>query len=132
MARACPRPRAVPDPDAGPAAGRLVWLFDVDGTLLLTDGASREAFSHALRVVLGIDDDLSEVPFLGRTEPLIVADILSRHGAQLSPDVEPRFWNVLFDHMRRLLVAPRGRMMPGVRSEERRVGKEARLRWARH
>jgi phosphoglycolate phosphatase-like HAD superfamily hydrolase len=104
----------VPEPDVGPAAKRLVWLFDIDGTLLLTDGASREAFSHALKVVLGIEDDLAQVPFLGRTEPVIVADILSRHDAGLSPADEPRFWNVLFDHMRRILVHPRGHLMPGV------------------
>jgi phosphoglycolate phosphatase-like HAD superfamily hydrolase len=65
-------------------------------------------------VVLGIEDDLSQVPFLGLTEPVIVADILGRHSAHLSPADEPLFWNVLFDHMRRILVAPRGHLMPGV------------------
>jgi FMN phosphatase YigB (HAD superfamily) len=43
---------------------RLVWLFDVDGTLIRTHG-SREAFRAATRLLTGQDDTLEGVPFAG-------------------------------------------------------------------
>src|SRR6478672_10392497 len=112
------------DPGAGASEGRerptfhmvptprLAWLFDVDGTLLLTEGAAREAFARTVREVLGIDDDLRDIAFAGRTEPLILGDIMAAHGRTLSTEDEARFWNVVFDHMRRLLGPDRGRLLP--------------------
>jgi len=93
---------------------RLVWLFDVDGTLLLTDGAAREAFSHALRERLGIEDDLGEVAFAGRTDPLILADILRKHGRGPLDGESEEFWEAVYAHMRALLAPGRGRLLPGV------------------
>ena len=93
---------------------RLAWLFDVDGTLLLTEGAAREAFACAVRDRLGVADDLRDIGFAGRIEPLILADILRKHGRVLTPEEEARFWDLVFGHMRRLLRPERGRMMPGV------------------
>ena len=48
-----------------PGARALVWLFDIDGTLLLTQGAGRDALSLALRDQFGVEDDLSGIPFAG-------------------------------------------------------------------
>jgi len=93
---------------------RLVWLFDVDGTLLLTEGAARAAFSGAVRDQFGIEDDLADIAFAGRIEPLIVADILRKHGRSFDLAGEARFWDSVFDHMRRELRPGRGQMMPGI------------------
>ncbi len=93
---------------------RLAWLFDVDGTLLLTGGAARESFSCAVRDRLGIEDDLKDVSFAGRTEPHILADILAKHGRTFDAHDEARYWDAVFGHMRRLLVPGRGGLMPGV------------------
>ncbi len=93
---------------------RLAWLFDVDGTLLLTGGAAREAFACAVRDRLGVEDDLRDIAFAGRIEPLILRDILAKHGRALDHDDEARFWDSVFAHIRRLLRPGRGRLMPGV------------------
>ena len=93
---------------------RLVWLFDVDGTLILTDGAAREAFSFAVRERLGVEDDLRDIPFAGRTDPLILADILARHGRGLPDGEAPRFWQTVYARMETLLTPGRGRLLPGV------------------
>ncbi len=95
-------------------AVRLAWLFDVDGTLLLTEGAAREAFACAVRDHLGVADDLKDIGFAGRIEPLILADILRKHRRRLTHEEEARFWDLVFGHMRRLLAPGRGRMMTGV------------------
>jgi phosphoglycolate phosphatase-like HAD superfamily hydrolase len=97
-----------------PTSFRLAWLFDIDGTLLTTDGAARESFSHAVRDCLGVEDDLTDVPFAGRTEPLILADILAKHGVAFHDGDEARFWNTVFDHMRARFHSGRGRLFPGV------------------
>ena len=93
---------------------RLVWLFDVDGTLLLTDGAAREAFEFAVRERLGVEDDLRDIAFAGRTDPLILADILAKHGRELPDGETPRFWQAAYSRMETLLTPGRGRLLPGV------------------
>jgi phosphoglycolate phosphatase len=103
-----------PGHDTVNPTARLAWLFDVDGTLLLTEGAAREAFACAVRDHLGVSDDLKDINFAGRIEPLILADILRKHGRSLAPPEEARFWDLVFGHMRRLLGPGRGRTMAGV------------------
>jgi phosphoglycolate phosphatase-like HAD superfamily hydrolase len=103
---------------------RLAWLFDVDGTLLSTQGAAREAFSSAVRECFGVEDDLADVPFAGRTEPLILGDILRKHGRRFEDGEEARFWNAVFAAMRASFVPPRGRLMPGVTELLDRIERE--------
>ncbi len=93
---------------------RLAWLFDIDGTLLLTEGAAREAFASAFHAHFGIEDDLRDIAFAGRVEPLILADILAKHRLEIADGDEACFWNQVFDRMRRLLGPNRGRLLPGV------------------
>ena len=101
-------------PRARGSAPRLAWLFDVDGTLLLTDGASREAFASAVAQHLGVEDDLRDIAFAGSTEPRILGDILYKHGRRFAGGEEPRFWATVFERMRALLHPERGRLLPGV------------------
>lgn len=93
---------------------RLAWLFDVDGTLLTTEGAAREAFARAVRESFGVDDPLGDIAFAGRTEPLILADILAKHRVRFADGEEARFWDRVFEAMRDAFRPPRGRLLPGV------------------
>ncbi|MBI5710381.1 MAG: HAD family hydrolase [Candidatus Eisenbacteria bacterium] len=52
--------------------------------------------------------------FAGRTEPLILGDILRKHGRILEHGDEARFWDAVFAHIRELLRPARGRLLPGV------------------
>jgi phosphoglycolate phosphatase len=106
---------------------RLAWLFDVDGTLLTTEGAAREAFARAVRESFGADDSLGDIAFAGRTEPLILADILAKHCVRLADGEEARFWDRVFDAMRGAFRPPRGRLLPGVEPLLNRI--EAELAW---
>jgi len=97
------------------APASLVWLFDVDGTLLLTDGAGRRAMSAALQERFGIADDLAGIAMSGRTDPLIVGDVFRRHDLPLElADVHSEFWTSVLAHMRRLMDPPPGGLLPGV------------------
>ena len=92
---------------------RLAWLFDVDGTLIRTYG-SREAFRVATRLLTGVDDPLEGVPFAGRTDPLILADIMKRHGRALGAEEIERFWQTALTVMDEMLQRGTGVVLPGV------------------
>jgi len=100
-------------------------LFDVDGTLLHTEGAAREAFVLAVRDVLGRNDDLSDIAFAGRIEPQILGDIFAKHGIAPGDGVEPRFWDAVMAHMRVVLRPGRGWLLDGVREALDAIGREA-------
>ena len=96
---------------------RLV-LFDIDGTILLTDGAGRRAVNRALIEVfgtLGPDDHR----FDGKTDPQIVREMMRLAGheddhidARMTPLLE-RYVDLLHEELRR---GSGGiRLMPGVR-----------------
>jgi phosphoglycolate phosphatase len=93
---------------------RIVWLFDIDGTLLSTDGAAREAFAFAVHERLGVEDSLGDIAFAGRTDPLILGDILRKHGRTFRDGEEARFWDTTYAEMEALLAPGRGSLLPGV------------------
>lgn len=63
----------------GPGRHRLV-LFDIDGTLIWTGGAGSRALTRAFEAWAGIPDGLDGIPVPGRTDTIILADLLRRHG----------------------------------------------------
>ena len=58
---------------------RLV-LFDIDGTLLSTNGAARRAFHRALLDVYGMAGPIDTHEFDGKTDPQIARELLSAAG----------------------------------------------------
>src|SRR6266508_4759158 len=58
---------------------RLI-LFDIDGTLLWTDGAGRRAIHRALLDEAGTAGPIDRYRFDGKTDPQIVQDLLSLAG----------------------------------------------------
>jgi len=102
----------------------LVWLFDVDGTLLLTKGAGREAMSLAFQDLFGIEDDLTSIPFAGRTDAVILGDMLAKHGLELRDGERQRYWDRVAARMRTLMDPPRGGLLAGVRPLLDTIGAE--------
>ena len=58
----------------------VIVLFDIDGTLLTTGGAARQAFTRALSEAAGRPIDPDGYCFSGRTDPQIARDILTAAG----------------------------------------------------
>lgn len=102
----------------------LVWLFDIDGTLLLTRGAGRDALVRGFRECHGIEDDLRDIPFAGRTDLLIVRDVAARHGLTLDDAELAGLFRSVAAHMRVLMDPPRGALLPGVSSLLEEVARE--------
>jgi phosphoglycolate phosphatase len=82
-----------------------IVLFDVDGTLLWTDGAGRRAVHRALRDVLSIEQPAAGFRFDGRTDPEIVRLLAAaagrEHGPSVIADVLEHYVTLLVDELSR-------------------------------
>lgn len=58
---------------------RLI-LFDIDGTILSTNGAAKRAFHRALLDVYGVAGPIATHPFDGKTDPQIARELLREAG----------------------------------------------------
>jgi phosphoglycolate phosphatase-like HAD superfamily hydrolase len=96
---------------------RLV-LFDIDGTILLTDGAGRRAIHRALLELVGAAGPIGDHRFDGKTDPQIVRELLALagHGDTGMQDriqaVCDRYLELLEDELTR---PTQTRVMAGVR-----------------
>lgn len=72
---------------------RVVYLFDLDGTLLRCGGAGRRAFDRALASTFALDRGSAGVVFAGRTDPALLDEILqARRGQAASADERAAFY----------------------------------------
>ncbi len=80
-------------------------LFDLDGTLLWTDGAGRRAIHRSLRDVLGIEHPAAGFRFDGRTDPEIVRLLAAAagrpHDEAVIAEVLRRYVGLLDEELRR-------------------------------
>lgn len=81
-------------------------LFDIDGTLLTTNGASRGIIQRVLGERTGRPVTTDGVAFAGRTDPAIMFDLLSRSGLDPvaidrdMPDLLSEYADALEAHLR--------------------------------
>jgi phosphoglycolate phosphatase-like HAD superfamily hydrolase len=92
-----------------------VLLFDIDGTLIYTGGAGKRAFVETLREAFGIEDTLEDIPFSGKTDPLIIREIFAKHEIEPSAGHFDLFLSRYVGCLQRLIADPRGIVMPGIR-----------------
>lgn len=95
---------------------RLI-LFDIDGTLISTNGIARAAFSEAIDEALGRPSIASTYDFAGKTDQQIYTDIL--RGSQAGDEDIARLKDATFDTFFRLLeqrlTVDNVTVLPGVR-----------------
>ena len=92
-------------------------LFDIDGTLLTTDGAARRAFEAALIDVFGTAGPIEDLSFAGKTDPQIACELML--GAGLGrPQIEDglsALWDRYVECLETELASASPRVFPGVR-----------------
>jgi len=79
-----------------------VVLFDIDGTILWTDGAGRRAVHHALEEVFGAAAPEGH-EFDGKTDPQIVRELMGRAGMEPG-DIDDRLEDALTRYVERLSI----------------------------
>lgn len=83
------------------AAGPLVVLWDIDGTLLSSDGAGRWAMEQSFRDLFGVRCALRDTELAGRTDEVILMDSARAAGLTMTSDDQAAFRS----HYARLLEA---------------------------
>jgi phosphoglycolate phosphatase len=90
-----------------------IFLFDIDGTLIRSQGAGRQAIDVALQAVFGkVGSQAVEVN--GRTDRGIARHLFQHHGIDDSPDNWHRFRTAYLDHLPDCLRNRTGTVLPGV------------------
>jgi phosphoglycolate phosphatase len=89
-------------------------LFDIDGTLLTTDGAGRAALRAAGADIFGIEEDLEGVAVSGNTDVAIVHEILKKNGIPESEVNVNRYLGAYLTHLKQRLLQQPGDILPGV------------------
>ena len=83
-----------------------VLLFDVDGTLVSTDGAGRRALAAAFECVVGRGTIVEGLDFAGTTDPYIVRHGLGVLGEPDSPAVVAAVLDAYVERLREELAVP--------------------------
>ncbi|MFQ5744021.1 MAG: HAD family hydrolase [Acidobacteriota bacterium] len=101
---------------------RLV-LFDIDGTLLSTDGAARRAFRAALLELFGVAGPIDRHSFCGKTDPQIVGELLTAAGlpAKTIAAGLPALWQNYLERLRKELRHSTPRVYAGVHAILERI-----------
>ena len=92
-------------------------LFDIDGTLINTDGAGRLAMVMAGRELWDIPDAFEGYDFPGKTDPLILRDTCLRwFGEPPTAEMSKTFMDSYLKHLKKMIGAGRVavKILPGV------------------
>lgn len=92
---------------------RLV-LFDIDGTLIRTDGAGIKAFRLALETQFKVRDGINGVKFAGRTDTGVAREVFLRHGIEPSTENFQLFFDCYAHWLGHILTETRGEICPGI------------------
>lgn len=91
-----------------------LFLFDIDGTLLTTDGAGRAALRSAGADLFAIEEDLRTINVSGSTDTAIVQDILRHHSLDVSTANVNRYLGGYLVWLKQHLASQSGAILPGV------------------
>jgi phosphoglycolate phosphatase len=72
-------------------------LFDIDGTLIRSAGAGKNAMEQALEVVYSVKSGLRDIQMMGRTDPSIVDEVVLQYHLVDSEEKRERFRNFYFN-----------------------------------
>ena len=103
----------------------MIWLFDIDGTLVRCNGAGSSAMSQAFRAAFGKPCDLTAITFSGRTDTAITADIFNQSGIPLTLDNVKLFNELYLAHLPAELESRGGTVLPGAREWVERIASHA-------
>ncbi len=97
---------------------RKLVLFDIDGTILLSDGAGRRSIHAAIVAAAGVMADVPAIRFDGKTDPQIVTELLTAlaHPGARDPEVIAAVLERYVGHLEGDLAVNghRSRVMPGI------------------
>ena len=95
-------------------AQKKLFLFDIDGTLLLTGRAGEHALREALKERFGVDDDLAAISFAGSTDGAIVRQMFEANAIPHTPENVADLLDGYVHHLALELPRREGKVLPGI------------------
>ncbi len=92
----------------------IAFLFDLDGTLLTTEGVGRAALKQASADAFGVAEDLTGVTIAGNTDAKIAREILAKHDLAANETSVNRLLGAYLAHLAAGLRTNPGRTLPGI------------------
>jgi phosphoglycolate phosphatase len=103
-------------------------LFDIDGTLLLTNRGGGRALIQAIREEFEVSDVRMDIRFSGRTDRSLLIEILERNGLPTSEESQNRLGQIYTGLLPNVLKRHGGRVLPGAIDLLERISTETELR----
>jgi len=91
-----------------------ICLFDIDGTLIRSCGAGKQAFLHTLEQAFDINPIDPGIPFAGRTDRGIVQDLFCHFDIPVTAESWQRFTEIYLSLLPACLTRCGGHVLPGV------------------
>ena len=91
-------------------------FFDIDGTLVLTDGAGKRALASAMEKSFDIESANTDIDYGGRTDLSICKEIFNLNGVDFHPSEFNRFMDCYTSCLRTELQISAGTVLPGVKA----------------
>jgi phosphoglycolate phosphatase-like HAD superfamily hydrolase len=92
-----------------------ILFFDIDGTLIDSGGAGKLAMETAMHTEFGMSAPTEGVPYAGRTDRAIIADLLRYHALEASAGNVERLLRSYLGHLPQCLTQRHGHALRGVR-----------------
>lgn len=98
---------------SGKIAGMKTLLFDIDGTLLLTNRGGSGALKLAIEREFSIESACTNIHFSGRTDRALLVELLERNGLPASDEYQERLRACYTRLLPDILTRHGGRVLPG-------------------
>jgi phosphoglycolate phosphatase len=104
----------------------VLYLFDIDGTLLHAHGSGRGAFDAIMAELHGVDDASRGIRYGGKTDPAIIDEIFAaRLGRPATPDEHTAFVDAYVPRLEGMLAEHGVQVLNGVEDTLRYLAERA-------
>lgn len=101
-------------PKVKPASNRRLFLFDIDGTLIVSGGAGEGALKDAMHDRFAIAEDLEGITLAGATDASIARLLLEKHHLPVTPENSSALLDSYLHHLPLRMPNHAGQLLPGI------------------
>lgn len=108
---------------------RILVLFDIDGTLLLSGGAGNRSIDRALMELFSLENATRDILFVGRTDKLIFQEIVEKKlNKAINDPLRQKISSLYLQYLRKeVSVSPGFQVLDGVRELIEKLGMDGRF-----
>ena len=93
-----------------------ILLFDIDGTLLSSAGAGKDALEKGMAAKFGVDHIVDGLSLSGRTDKGILHDLLRLHGIEHTEASYETMMKAYLANLPECLKSVQGKILPGIKT----------------